>query len=87
MDAKVRDIISIVTGLYLHFRCGPLVRSWCMRYEAKNKYFKKIAGVLGNFKNIEKTVAHRHQRAMCHKMTCTPNFLDGGVAYGSGEYM
>ena len=56
-----------------------------MRYEAKNKYFKKISGVVGNFINIEKTVAHRHQRAMCYKMTCTTNFLEGGVAYGSGN--
>ena len=71
----------------LTFRCGPLIRSWCMRYEAKNKYFKKIAGVLGNFKNIQKSVAFRHQRNMCHKMTCTHNFLEGTAAqYGNGKY-
>lgn len=57
-----------------------------MRYEAKHKYFKKIAGVLGNFKNVQKTVAFRHQRAICHKMSCTPNFLQETVAYGTGMY-
>ena len=53
-----------------------------MRYEAKNKYFKKIGTYIGNFKNLEKTVAFRHQRFMCHKMTCTTNFLGGDTVYG-----
>ena len=26
----------------LLFRCGPLAHCWCMCYEAKHKYFKKI---------------------------------------------
>lgn len=57
-----------------------------MRYEAKNKYFKKISEVIGNFKNIEKPVSTRHQRAMCHKMTCCTNFLGGETAYGKGIF-
>ena len=28
-----------------------------MRFEAKHSYFKRIAGVVRNFKNIEKTIA------------------------------
>ncbi len=56
-----------------------------MRYEAKNKYFKRTASCIGNFKNIEKTVASRHQRYMCYKMTCSTNFLGGNVVIGVGK--
>lgn len=56
-----------------------------MRYEAKHKYFKRIANVIGNFKNVEKTVAFRHQRMMCYKMTCE-SFIEGNAAYGVGTY-
>lgn len=45
-------------------RVGPLIASWCMRMEAKNSYFKKVARV-GNFQNIAYSVAKRHQRLMC----------------------
>ena len=55
-----------------------------MRYEARHKYFKKIAQILGNFKNIEKTVAGRHQRYMCYKMTCTTHFLRSENEYSPG---
>ena len=71
----------------LLFRCGPLTHCWCMRYETKHKYFKKIAMLIGNFKNVEKTVAYRHQRAMCHKMTCCTHFLGGNTAYGTCEFV
>jgi hypothetical protein len=36
-----------------------------MRFEAKNSYFKQIAQVGSNFKNIAYSVAKRHQRLMC----------------------
>lgn len=41
-----------------------MVISWCMRMEAKNSYFKKVARI-GNFKNIPYSVAKRHQRLLC----------------------
>ena len=66
------------------YRCGPLIGAWCMRYEAKNKYFKRIASTIGNFKK-EKTVASRHQRYMCYKMSCTLNILGGDTKYGVGK--
>ena len=43
---------------------GPMVSTWCMRMEAKNSYFKRVAQI-GNFKNLPFTVAKRHQRLMC----------------------
>ena len=57
-----------------------------MRYEAKHKYFKKTAQIVGNFKNIEKTVATRHQRYMCYEMTCTTGFLGGEHSFGPGTW-
>ena len=49
-------------------RHGPLSRMWSMRYEAKHRYFKRWAGIMGNFKNIPKTLAAHHQRYMCYKL-------------------
>lgn len=60
---------------------------WCMRYEAKHKYFKKIGQIIGNFKNIEKTVVCRHQRHMCYKMTCLMNFVESNSEYGPGNLL
>jgi hypothetical protein len=37
-----------------------------MRFEAKHQYFKHIARVIGNFKNLSKSLAFRHQRHMCY---------------------
>ena len=58
-----------------------------MRFEGKHKYFKKMAQTyaLGNFKNIAKTVAIRHQRYMCYKLTCCLKFLEEPTTYGSGN--
>ena len=46
------------------WRFGPLTTSWCMRMEAKNSYFKRIAQQ-GNFKKIALSVARRHQKLVC----------------------
>ena len=40
---------------------GPLIRSWCMRFEAKHSYFKDIARKIKNFKNLPLSLAERHQ--------------------------
>ena len=45
-----------------HCRYGPLVRSWCMRFEGKHNYFKDLAHRVKCFKNIAKSLASRHQR-------------------------
>jgi len=47
-------------------RCGPPSRYWCMRFEAKNSYFKDLAHRIKNFKNIPKSLAHRHQAWSCY---------------------
>ncbi|XP_023199004.1 uncharacterized protein LOC111610276 isoform X1 [Xiphophorus maculatus] len=40
---------------------GPILHTWCMRYEAKHSFFKKQ---LKSFKNITKTLAKKHQSYM-----------------------
>ena len=57
------------------FRIGPLVTSWCMRMEAKNSYFKRIA-MIGNFKNVAFSVAKQHQRLMC-------SYVNGSYFFGT----
>ena len=54
---------------------GPLMTSWCMRMEAKNSYFKRIAQI-GNFKNIALSVARRHQKFACAQLNCHNYFED-----------
>ena len=39
-----------------------------MRYEAKHGYFKRWAGIMGNFKNIAKSLANHHQKYLCYKL-------------------
>ena len=45
---------------------GPLGPFWCMRYEAKHSYFKKIVRATRNYINPPWTLAYRHQVSQCH---------------------
>ena len=44
--------IIILFCVFNYLRFGPMVRSWCMRYEAKHSYFKRLASYMGNFTNV-----------------------------------
>lgn len=44
---------------------GPLRHLWCMRFEAAHQYYKKMAKISNNFKNIAKTLAERFQFKQC----------------------
>ncbi|XP_046848487.1 DNA polymerase zeta catalytic subunit-like isoform X2 [Xenia sp. Carnegie-2017] len=48
------------------YRFGPMIRSWCMRYEAKHSYFKRLASYLGDFTNVALSLAERHQTRSCY---------------------
>ena len=48
---------------------GPLRHLWCLRFEAKHQFFKRLACIVYNFKNISKTLAHRHQMQQCWEST------------------
>lgn len=69
--------------MYMH-RYGPLSRVWCMRFEAKHKYFKKVGQKIGNFKNIAKTVATRHQRFSCYNLAGDDIFPQNKILTGQG---
>ena len=53
------DNVGFVSGIH---RLGPLVRHWTMHFEARNRYFKRLASQLGNFINVPYTLAMRHQQ-------------------------
>lgn len=46
---------------------GPILHTWCMRYEAKHTFFKQQ---LKNFKNITKTLAKKHQNYIAIEPEC-----------------
>ena len=44
---------------------GPLIRSWCMRFEGKHAYFKDLAKKIKNFKNIPYSLAQKNHKVVC----------------------
>lgn len=48
---------------------GPLKNFWCMCFEAKHQYFKRLAQQTKCFKNITKTLAKRHQMLQAWQMS------------------
>jgi len=44
---------------------GPLKHLWCMRFEACHQYFKKIAKISNNYRNIALTLTERYQFEKC----------------------
>lgn len=67
---------------YIYFRSGPLSHLWCLRFEAKHQHFKRVAKVVGNFTNIAKTLAYRHQRYMCYKLSNPKCYLKDFIEFG-----
>ena len=66
---------------------GPLKYLWCMRFEAKHQYFKKLASVSRNFKNIAKTLANRHQLKQCWEFTSVDYLGDNVVCSGEVSFV
>ena len=48
------------------YRFGPLINYWTTRFEAKHKYFKHLANVMGNFTNICYSLSLCHQLRQCY---------------------
>lgn len=49
---------------------GPLVCCWCMRFESKHLYFKRIAQSIKNSINLPFSMTRKHQRLQCY-YNCT----------------
>ena len=63
------SLLGCEMTLNIHFvlnRYGPLIDHWTMRFEAKHRYFKQLANVLGNFTNICYSLSLRHQLYQCY---------------------
>ena len=65
---------------------GPLVRHWTMRYAAKHSYFKHLAQSMGNFINIEFSLATRHQLLQCYLHTDKTTIQGSKFVVGPGKY-
>ena len=63
---------------------GPLIRFWCMRFEAKHNFFRRLSHIVGNFKNICKTMAYRHQWSVCDRMYSNEPLDESSLEVGSG---
>lgn len=64
---------------------GPMNQFWAMRFEAKHNFFKRIAHITCNFKNIAKTLAHRHQMNLCFQMMSGKSLKDKELEIGPGS--
>ena len=64
---------------------GPLVRLWAMRFEAKHNFFKRLAHITCNFKNICKTMAQRHQMYQCYRFCAKEHIDTSSLEVGHGE--
>ena len=56
-----------------------------MRYEAKHNHLKKLAQNIGNFINIPRTLASRHQYWQCYKWQ-EGDVMDDEPEIGPGTY-
>ena len=87
--ASYRDNIPCKVHYLIHYprlmlMFGPLILLWCMRFEAKHQYFKKLAHVVCNFRNIALTLAGRHQQRQCWEH-CTKRGLGRVTANSSKQ--
>lgn len=67
-------------------RRGPLVHNWAMRFEAKHNYFKRMVDTINNFKNIDFSLARRHQALQAYLLQQTGrSFCSMSLELGPGE--
>lgn len=63
---------------------GPLSDMWVMRYEARHGYFKRLAHVVCNFRNVCKTLATRNQMRQAIVWS-QPSHMSASVEVGTGS--
>lgn len=64
---------------------GPLVHFWTMRFEAKHRFFKRLAHIVCNFKNILKTLSYRQQMFLCYHIMSSKDPVKGDLEVGPGS--
>ena len=85
VDTNQRGVCGDSIQLLI-YRFGPLVHYWCMRYEAKHSFFKRMAGVIGNYTNLPYTLAKRHQQQQCYQFASTTKYLMSETQYGKDTH-
>ncbi|KAK6488872.1 hypothetical protein HHUSO_G7827, partial [Huso huso] len=58
---------------------------WCMRFEAKHQYFKKVAHLMNNFKNVCYSFAKRNQMRQCWEWQSESAFGNDSVPQSTSE--
>ena len=58
-----------------------------MRFEAKHKYFKRIAAAVRNFRNVALSLASRHQFMQCWQFSAASLLYCEGTLYDCTEIM
>ncbi len=56
---------------------GPVRNLWCMNFEAKHQYFKRLIVNTKNFVNVTHTLAERHQMRLAHALALIKFFSRG----------
>jgi len=64
---------------------GPLIRFWCMRFEAKHNFFRRLSHIVCNFRNVCKTMATRHQLMQCYNFYTQKSIDSQSVQVGPGS--
>ena len=80
----VRSKMIMRVHLYM-CRFGPLVCHWTMRFEAKHKWFKRLAQQLGNFTNLPYTLSMRYQQQQCYQLCDGEDVLAEQLEVGPGS--
>ena len=75
MTPKLHFLLHYPTQIKKH---RPLRHLWCMRFEGKHQYFKRVAQQLCNFRNVALSLARRHQMRLCWELT-SEDFLQTEV--------
>lgn len=57
-------------------KVGPLKHLWTMRFECKHQFFTNAAQITYNFKNLNKTLAKKHQEYICMKKFAIENQIE-----------
>ena len=68
-------------------RYGPLINHWTTRFEAKHKYFKHLANIMGNFTNICYSLALRHQMHQCYLSLDQDTLAGEEIEIGPGNLL
>ncbi len=62
------------------------MQNWSMRFEAKHNYFKKLVDKVNNFKNIDYSLARRHQALQAYLLQSGGGFYKVSLEQGPGLY-